>query len=168
MLVILEDLGKTGYVTKNHMLSREQFYLDQLFKLDPLLSLNNSPSAGTTSQRRGFKHSLDFSQKRSGKFNPMWNKQFSIEFLDMQKRDKKGLNNPLFGTKKSAITLAKLTKLVYVYNAEDMTYIGSYPTVKCSKTFKMAKDTLTKYINLGLPYKGKIFTRTPSNINNKK
>lgn len=42
MLAILEDLGKTGSVTKNYMLSREQFYLDQLFKFYPLLSLNNS------------------------------------------------------------------------------------------------------------------------------
>lgn len=90
----------------------------------------------------------------------MWNKQFSSEFLYMQTRDKNGSNNPQFGKKKSAITLAKITKLVYVYNAEDMTHIGTYPTVECSKTFKMSKDTLTKYIKLGLPYKGKIFTRT--------
>jgi hypothetical protein len=31
--------------------------------------------------------------------NSMWNKQFSSEFIYMQKRDKKGLNNPLFGKK---------------------------------------------------------------------
>lgn len=70
MLVILEDLGKIGSVTRNYMLSREQFYLDKLFsgKFDPLLNLNNSPSAGTT---LGFKHSPEFSLRRSGKFNPM-------------------------------------------------------------------------------------------------
>lgn len=78
----------------------------------------------------------------------------------MQKRDKKGKNNPLYGKVKSNITLAKLTKLVYVYSAENMEYIGTYPTVECSKTFKMSKDTLTKYIKLGVPYKGKIFSRT--------
>jgi len=68
MLVILEDLGKTGSVNKIYMLSREQFYLDQLFEVFPLLILNKSPTAGTT---LGFKHSSDFSKKRSGKLNPM-------------------------------------------------------------------------------------------------
>jgi hypothetical protein len=68
MLVILEDLGKTGYVPKTQMLLREQFYLDQLFKIFPLLNLNNSPSAGTT---LGFKHSPEFCLKRSGNLNSM-------------------------------------------------------------------------------------------------
>lgn len=62
--------------------------------------------------------------------------------------------------KKSALTLVKLTKLVYVYNAEDRRFLGTYSTVECSKAFNMGKDTLTKYIKSGLPYKGKIFTRT--------
>jgi hypothetical protein len=34
-----------------------------------------------------------------------------------------------FGEKKSPTTLAKLTKLVYVYKSEDMSLIGAYPTV---------------------------------------
>nr|BBG67066.1 hypothetical protein [Stropharia rugosoannulata] len=54
MLVILEDLGKTGSVSKEYMLSREQYYLDILFKVYPLFVLNQSPTAGTT---LGFKHS---------------------------------------------------------------------------------------------------------------
>ena len=29
-------------------------------------------------------------------------------------------------------TIEKLTKLVYVYNSVDMSYIGSYSTVQCS------------------------------------
>lgn len=78
----------------------------------------------------------------------------------MQKRDKTGINNPLFGIKKSAKTLAKLIKPVYVYIAEDLSFIGVYSTVECSKTFKLAKDTLTKYLKSGLPYKGKIYSRT--------
>ena len=40
-----------------------------------------------------------------------------------------------------------------------MSLIGEYSTVNCSKQFKMGKDTLTKYIKNGLPFKGKIFTR---------
>ena len=31
MLIILEDLGKTGTVTKEFMISREQYYLDIIF-----------------------------------------------------------------------------------------------------------------------------------------
>ena len=47
-----------------------------------------------------------------------------------------------------------------MYNSEDMNYIGSFPTVVCSKTFKIGKDTLSKYIKSGLPFKGKIYSRT--------
>lgn len=78
----------------------------------------------------------------------------------MQTRDKSGSNNPLYGKIKSALTIAKLTKLVYVYNGrEDMSFIGEYSTVNCSKQFNMGKDTLTKYIKNGLAFKGKIFSR---------
>ena len=70
----------------------------------------------------------------------------------MQNKDRSGSNNPLFGKNKSISTIAKLTKLVYVYNALDLSLIGEYPTVKCSKHFNMGKDTLTKYIKNGLPY----------------
>lgn len=163
MLVILEDLGKTGSVTKEYMLSREQFYLDLLFNNYPLLILNNSPTAGST---LGFKHKTEFRLRRSGNLNPMYNKQLSDEFKYMQTRNKKGTNNPLFGSKKSSITLAKITKLVYVYKAKDMSYIGSYPTVKCSKTFKIGKDTLLKYLNSGQAYKGQIYSRTKLHNNN--
>ena len=77
----------------------------------------------------------------------------------MQIRDKKGKNNPQYGVTKSVETLAKLIKLVYVYEFKDMSFIGSYSTVECSKFFKMGKDTLTKYIKLNKPYKGKLFSR---------
>ena len=42
---------------------------------------------------------------------------------------------------------------------KELTFIGSYSTVECSKFFKMGKDTLTKYIKLNKPYKGKLFSR---------
>ena len=58
-----------------------------------------------------------------------------------------------------APTIAKITKLVYVYNCLDMSLIGEFSTVNCSKHFKIGKDTLTKYIKNGVPYKGKIFSR---------
>ena len=62
------------------------------------------------------------------------------------------------GLIKSPGTIAKLTKIVSVYNSVDKSYIGSYSTVQCSKEFKLGKDTLAKYISNGLPFKGKIFS----------
>ena len=160
ILVILEDLGRTGSVSKGHMLSREQYYLDMLFNKFNYLVLNYSPSAGST---LGFKHKPEFRLNRSGVLNPMYGKPLSPEFLAMQIRDKKGKNNPQApmgnGVTKSVETLAKLIKLVYVYEVKDMSFIGSYSTVECSKFFKMGKDTLTKYIKLNKPYKGKLFSR---------
>jgi hypothetical protein len=46
----------------------------------------------------------------------------------MQTRNKAGINNPNYGIKKSTTILAKIIKLVYVYNSEDMSYIGSFPS----------------------------------------
>ena len=66
----------------------------------------------------------------------------------------------MFGKVHSASALAKLTKLVYVYNSSDMSFLREYPTVKCYTHFSIGKDTLTKYINSGLSYKGKIFSRS--------
>jgi hypothetical protein len=77
----------------------------------------------------------------------------------MQFKNKKVSNNPLFGKIQSPTTLTQITKTVYVYNCLDMSLIGKFSTVNCSKYFKMGKDTLTKYIKNGLPYKGKIFSR---------
>lgn len=156
ILLILEDLGKTGSVKKEFMLSREQIYLDLLFNKYKSLSLNYSPTAGST---LGFKHKAEFGIKRTGTLNPMSGRQFSPEFIAMQKRSKLGINNPQYGVKKSEAAIKKLIKLVYVYNYENMSYIGSYSTIQCSKEFKIGKDTLSKYILNGLPYKGKIYSR---------
>lgn len=137
------------------MIYREQFYLDLLFKQYKFLALNCSPTAGTT---LGYKHKPEISFNRLGFLNPMQGKINSPEFLYMQTRDKSGINNPQFGVKKNPYTLIKITKLIYVYNYTDMSFIGFYPTVKCSKEFKMGKDTLKKYIESGEPFKGKLFS----------
>jgi group I intron endonuclease len=159
-LAILEDLGTSSSVSKEDILSREQYYLDMLFNKYPDLALNLSKVAGST---KGYKHSIEFGLSRKGNLNPMYNLSKSKEFLEMQFKDKKGPNNPLFGKIKSSSTLAKITKVVYVYNYLDMSLIGQYSTVNCSKEFKMGKDTLSKYIKSGLPYKGKIFSRKKLN-----
>ncbi len=84
---------------------------------------------------------------------------YSSEFISIETRNKKGINNPMFGIKKSAEIISKLHKLIYVYEYETKKFIGSYSTVECSKNFKMGKDTLTKYLNNGLPFKNKLFSR---------
>lgn len=158
-LAILEDLGLTGSTSKLSMLQREQFYLDIIFNNESYLKLNLSPNAGTT---LGLKHSEQFKLNRArtgGKLNPMYNKEFSPEFLNNQIKDKTGINNPMYGKIKSSETLFKLQKLVYVYEYDTKNFIGAYPTVICSKNFKMGKDTLTKYLNNGLPFKNKLFSR---------
>ena len=62
MLIILEDLGATASVSKEYMLSREQFYLDVIFNDNTLSKLNLAPTAGNT---LGFKHSNEFKLNRS-------------------------------------------------------------------------------------------------------
>lgn len=156
ILIILEDLGSTGSVTKNFMLDREQFYLKILFNNYFQCGLNNSPTAGST---LGFKQTDKFKFNRSGKLNPMYGKNFATEFIKMQVRNKAGINNPQYGIKKSTSTIAKLTKWIYVYDYETKNLIGTYSTVQCSKHFKMGKDTLTKYLKNGQPYKNKLFSR---------
>ena len=47
----------------------------------------------------------------------------------MQKKNKLGINNPNYEKKKSALTLSKITKLVYVYNSKDLSHLGTYSTV---------------------------------------
>jgi len=49
----------------------------------------------------------------------------------MQNRDKSGSNNPFFRKIKSPSNIAKLTKLVYVYNSLDIFLIGEFSTVIC-------------------------------------
>lgn len=154
-LAILEDLGTLQNVSKKFILEREQFYLDILFTQYPNRKLNLSPTAGST---LGYKHSSEFKLNRSGSLNPMFAKPLSPEFIKMQSRDKKGINNPMFGTKKSQVTINKLQKFIYVYDTETKNLIKVLPTVECIKHFKMGKDTLYKYLNTNTPYKGKIFS----------
>ena len=155
-LAILEDLGSLQQTSKIFMLEREQFYLDLLFNKYNHKKLNLSPTAGST---LGFKHSSKCRLNRTGPLNPMFGKVYSSEFINMQTRNKKGVNNPMFGTVKCSNTLAKLINLVYVYDSGTRTLIGKYPTVQCSKEFKMGKDTLNKYLKNNQPFKGKIFSR---------
>jgi hypothetical protein len=57
ILLILEDLGPTGSVSKEFMFSREQRYIDLLFSKYSSFTLNISPIAGTSA---GFKQKPEF------------------------------------------------------------------------------------------------------------
>lgn len=131
-LAILEDLGSLQKTSKKFILEREQYYLDILFTNYFDRKLNLSPTAAST---LGFKHNSIFKLNRKGNLNPM------------------------SGIVKSSATIAKLQKLVYVYEAETLENIGVFSTVECIKHFKMGQKTLTKYLNSKLPFKGKIFSR---------
>ena len=85
-LAILEDLGNSGKVTKEYILSREQKYIDILFLKYPDLVLNLSKVAGST---KGYKHTLEFGLNRKGNLNPMFGLEKSKEFKEMQFKDKK-------------------------------------------------------------------------------
>ena len=86
----------------------------------------------------------------------------------MQNEIKKVLIILNLNKKKSPTTLAKLIKLVYVYSSVLILYLESKQgvyvfdrsTVECFKNFNIGKDTLSNYLRSGLPYKGKIYTRT--------
>ena len=78
ILLLLEDLGPTGSVSKEDMLYREQRYIDWLFSKYSSFTLNNSPTAGTTA---GFKLKLEVGLKRYGKLNPMAGRKFYPAFL---------------------------------------------------------------------------------------
>ena len=91
----------------------------------------------------------------------MYGKNLSREFIEVQKRDRKGINNPMYGVEKSESTLKKLQKLIYVYDSETKVLLLKLPTVECVKHLKMGKDTLYKYINKKIPYKGKLFSHVP-------
>lgn len=132
-LAILEDLGSLQQISKKFILKREQYYLDILFTKYLDRKLNISPTAGTT---LGLKHNVIFKLNRKGRLNPMFGQTFSPEFIAMQTRDRKGINNPMFGIVKSPATIAKLQKLVYVYEAETLKEIGVFSTVECIKHFK--------------------------------
>ena len=68
-LAILEDLGISGSVTKEIILSREQHYLDILFNKYAHLVINFYKQAGST---KGYKHKYEFKLNRTGHLNPMY------------------------------------------------------------------------------------------------
>ena len=131
------------------MLFREQYYIDLIFKENNEKVLNLSRAGGEAGSNKGYKHSKEFRANRSGYLNPMYSREKSPApvraFLEMQKRDKSGSNNSMFGKRKTVETIKKLVKPVYVYDfntSAERELLGEFSTINCSKEFKMGKDTM--------------------------
>jgi len=116
----------------------------------------------------GYKHTeeslLKMSALKKGDKNPMFNKPKSAAFIAEQK-GKSGKNNPMYGKAKSEETLAKLKKMIFVYDVtQKYKLLGVYPTVMCTRIFKLCNNTLTKRINNKEIHRGKyFFSKEPYN-----
>lgn len=165
-VIILEVCGKTSTVSKVHLLEREKFYLDWALKTYGLAVLNMLNTPGSS---MGYRHTpenfLKMSELKRGERNPMYNKPKSPAFIAQQVKDKSKENNPMFGKVKSEETLAKLRKMIFVYDVtQNSKLLGVYPTVTCARIFRICNNTLTKRINNKEIHKGKyFFTRAPYN-----
>lgn len=165
-VIILDICGKTSTVTKDYILEREKFYLDWALKTYGLAVLNMLNMPGSS---MGYKHTeenlLKMSELKKGERNPMYNKAKSDAFIAQQIRDKSGENNPMFGKTKSEQTLAKLRKMIFVYDVtQDYKLLGVYPTVMCTRLFRLCNNTLKKMINNKEIHNGKyFFSKDPYN-----
>jgi len=159
---ILEVCGDSKTVNKDYYLAREQFYLDWALKTYGLGVLNILTVADSS---LGYKHTketlLYLSESRKGEKNPMFGKAKSEAFILQQTKDKFGPNNPMFGKSKTEETLAKLRKMIFVYDVTDnYKLLGVYPTVVCTRTFHIGYETLSKRLLDGKIHKGKyLFSR---------
>lgn len=164
---ILEVCGDSKTVDKDQYLAREQFYLDWALKTYGLDVLNIALRDTIANSSLGHKHTeetlLYLSESRKGEKNPMFGKAKSEAFKAQQTKDKLGPNNPMFGklTIKTGETLAKLRKMIFVYDVTDnYKLLGIYPTVVCTRTFHIGYETLSKRLLDGKIHKGKyLFSR---------
>lgn len=165
-VIILEICGKTSTVTKDHIKDREVFYLDWALKTYGLAILNMLNVPGSS---MGYKHTeenlLKMSELKKGERNPMHNKIKSDAFIPQQTRDKSGYNYTMFGKTKSEQTLAKLRKMIFVYDVtQNYKLLGVYPTVMCTRLFKLCNNTLRKRIDNKEIHNGKyLFSKDPYN-----
>lgn len=124
---VLEVLGKTGSVSKSHILAREQFYLDWALKTYGLLVLNLLTE---TTSSLGFKHKLETKVRLAaiktgklhseetkeklrgmfaGKDNPFFGKTHTPEVIAKLKQ-RTGETNPMFNKEKSPEFIAHMNK----------------------------------------------------------
>jgi group I intron endonuclease len=95
-LVILEVCGEIGSVSQIQIIAREPYNIDLYIPTLNILKYANSSL--------GYTHSPEMIDKLSEIHSLMYKngkrKIFSPEFLALQKKDRRGCNNPQFGVKK--------------------------------------------------------------------
>jgi group I intron endonuclease len=146
------------------LLSREQFYLDQLFTSSSL-SMSYNISTNASAPMQGRTHTEETKAKigdslkgqapnkgsfQAGENNPMFGKVPMRAFQP-------GENNPMFG---SSPTNALI---VYVYSALDKSLVTSYTScLAASKAYGVSIWTIRKYTRSGKVFQGKyILCHTP-------
>jgi group I intron endonuclease len=99
------------------------------------------------------------SLSKVGSLNPMFGKEKSDQFVKHMFKDRSGVNNPQYGTKKSADTLDKLRKKVYVYDKNKILIHSYAGIVIASKEIHISSQTINKYIDTEKMYKNYFFRR---------
>jgi group I intron endonuclease len=128
------------------ILSLEQFWIDSLAPY-----YNICLTAGST---KGILRTQEFKNKQrennTGQGNPMFGRA--------------GESSPRFGilhTEESRIKMG--SKLIYVFDASTNQLIAKYLGMReASRELRMSDHTIRKYIASGLPYNGKIFSKSPT------
>lgn len=165
------------------ILSREQYFLDEIFSLDEPFTYNILKVAGSS---LGFLHSVETVAKLSeigkGKTrenNPMFGKTHSTETIILMSEAKIGENNPMFG--KTGIghpnygktlsdgTKAKMSeahkgennsmsKKVFIYSSDPLTketilYKSFDTCTEAAKYFNCSQATISRYLDKNKLYK---------------
>lgn len=139
ILIIIPD------ALKESILTLEQYIIDTLRP-----AYNISPTAESAA---GVVRSQAFKSKQRsiniGAGNPMYGRS--------------GSRSPRFGIKHTEESRVKMgSKYIYVYDASTNQLISTYLGLReASKMLRMSNNTISKHIASGLPYKGKIFSRSP-------
>lgn len=135
---------------KELLLKEEQKFLDDLNPRYNILKI-----AGST---KGFKYSEEdrkkkiseaqkgnkYSEERRNKISKFMTRRFSGEkhWTFGKEAVNSGSNNPMFGKKHSPETLAKMRKIVYVYDANTKLLLNEFPGVKiASNSLSMSRNT---------------------------
>lgn len=158
-LAIIEVVGPKSSTLHRVLYDHEQVWLDLLFATVPRhLIINLSPTSGTTT---GVRMTETQRASRRGTGNPMHPSKgvsFSPEYLSQQSKDRSGLNNPQYGVIKTEKTRAKLTKLVYAYDAATGRVVDQGGVVALKGRLHIGYDKIKEHLATGKPYRGLVFT----------
>jgi group I intron endonuclease len=128
------------------ILSLEQNWINSLVPY-----YNISPTAGST---KGVIRTQEFREKQrvnnTGQGNPMFGRA--------------GKDSPRFETTHTEESRVKMgSKFIYVFDASTNLLISKYLGMReASRELRMSDNTIRKYLSTGKPYKGLIFSKSPT------